>query len=254
MKRCYFCGTQATSYEHAPPKLMFRGFVCDSITVPSCESHNSHKSGADQAVVAGFLTPLRWRLQRPGVAAKLPPDVIRAVEIASKSFERAKRKAVPTYLLKNPPPQLADQPSVAFITPQVEIRAWIRQLNAAILYSSIRTHAHGTRWQEALVWSPSWVPGPSPQPLDFESVRDTLLEGELLKKELESLPWEAGWSAHPKPYPSSLYHFDVHFKSPGSIVVSHHFYGNYTWYVAISLSPKAVKAIKESCHPPTLAA
>ena len=234
---------------------MFRGFLCDRITVPSCDTHNSHKSGADQAVVAAFLTPLRWKLQKSAeAAATLSPEVIKAIEIASQSFERAKRKAVPTYLLKNPPPHLADQPSVAYITPQVEIRAWIRQLSAAVLHSALRIEAHSSQWEEALVWSPSWVPGPSPEPLDFESVRDDFLRGEPLKTELEALPWEAGWSAHPRPYPSTLYHFDVHFKSRGSIVLRHHFYGNYTWYVAISMPSKAVNTIKQSCNPPKLAA
>jgi hypothetical protein len=37
---------------------MFKGFECDSITVPSCDRHNSAKGGNDQAIVNGLLIPL----------------------------------------------------------------------------------------------------------------------------------------------------------------------------------------------------
>src|SRR5258706_15617847 len=57
-KPCYYCGSQANSDEHAPPRQMFKGFSCDSITVPSCSTHNSEKGGADQAIVSAFLIPL----------------------------------------------------------------------------------------------------------------------------------------------------------------------------------------------------
>ena len=52
---CYFCGGPATTMEHAPPKQMFRAFECDSITVPSCDEHNTRRSASDQAIVSADI-------------------------------------------------------------------------------------------------------------------------------------------------------------------------------------------------------
>lgn len=63
---CYYCGGKTTSDEHAPPRQMFRAFDCDSITVPSCETHNSAKAGRDQAIVSAFLIPTQNRIDAGG--------------------------------------------------------------------------------------------------------------------------------------------------------------------------------------------
>lgn len=66
---CYYCGKQATSDEHVPPKCLFpeqkdvfdifkKDYRINLITVPSCEDHNSKKSGDDEyllACLAGIL-------------------------------------------------------------------------------------------------------------------------------------------------------------------------------------------------------
>jgi hypothetical protein len=66
-KSCYFCGGPATSDEHVPPKAFFpedgalpnaRSLRVNLITVPSCDLHNSRKSGDDEAffaVIAGSI-------------------------------------------------------------------------------------------------------------------------------------------------------------------------------------------------------
>jgi hypothetical protein len=61
---------------------MFRGFPCDSITVPSCYEHNSAKGGADQAIVSTFLVPLK-----NGIGTyTLDEDVLKAIKRAEPRF------------------------------------------------------------------------------------------------------------------------------------------------------------------------
>ncbi|WP_105177092.1 hypothetical protein [Clostridium cagae] len=61
--RCYWCGKQATSREHVPPKCLFpegkdvneiynKNFRKDLITVPSCDKHNLEKSNDDEYLMA----------------------------------------------------------------------------------------------------------------------------------------------------------------------------------------------------------
>ena len=47
----YYCGTQASTRENLHPKQIFKGFHVDSITAPSCEKHNTEKSGDDEEIV-----------------------------------------------------------------------------------------------------------------------------------------------------------------------------------------------------------
>ncbi|HEY3289211.1 MAG TPA: hypothetical protein VGK87_03695, partial [Anaerolineae bacterium] len=79
-KTCYYCGKPATSLEHVPPRMMFSGFDCGSITVPSCATHNTHKRGHDQAIVNMMLQGLNEG--GGNVGDKYPPlgaDVKKAI-------------------------------------------------------------------------------------------------------------------------------------------------------------------------------
>lgn len=54
-KTCYMCSEPATSREHVPPLCFFPEkdeFRKNLITIPSCEKHNSIKSGNDQYLFA----------------------------------------------------------------------------------------------------------------------------------------------------------------------------------------------------------
>jgi len=58
---CYYCGKlpndkAPSSKEHVPPKMMFKGFNCDSITIPACANHNTNKNIGDRAVVCIFCS------------------------------------------------------------------------------------------------------------------------------------------------------------------------------------------------------
>jgi len=49
MNQCYFCGKEAVTKEHVPPKSMFPSHMRqDLIKVPSCKKHNNEKSGNDE--------------------------------------------------------------------------------------------------------------------------------------------------------------------------------------------------------------
>src|SRR5690349_13742801 len=78
---CYYCGQSSSGREHVPAKALFRGFQCSRITVPACPTHNTSKSGDDQAVVSmllqavevmgrlGYLTQTRARALQSGRSA-----------------------------------------------------------------------------------------------------------------------------------------------------------------------------------------
>ncbi|MGC5772399.1 hypothetical protein [Paenibacillus pabuli] len=62
-QQCYWCGKQAISREHVPPRCLFpadkdvkkifnQSFRSELITVPSCDEHNSLKSGEDEYLMA----------------------------------------------------------------------------------------------------------------------------------------------------------------------------------------------------------
>jgi hypothetical protein len=66
---CYWCGKEATSHEHIPPKCLFpekkdiehifnQSFREELITVPSCDLHNSKKSKDDEYLLVCLSTML----------------------------------------------------------------------------------------------------------------------------------------------------------------------------------------------------
>lgn len=62
---CYWCGKEASSMEHVPPKCLFpeekdvrdvfnKTFRNNLITVPSCDEHNMNKSNLDEYLMANL--------------------------------------------------------------------------------------------------------------------------------------------------------------------------------------------------------
>lgn len=67
MAKCYRCGQKATSREHYPPKALFpRNSKLQLKTVPSCDLHNSARSGDDQY----FLAHIAIHCSREGNLAR----------------------------------------------------------------------------------------------------------------------------------------------------------------------------------------
>ncbi|MHA6196408.1 hypothetical protein ACX3YG_18790 [Pseudomonas wadenswilerensis] len=63
-EQCYYCGEPSINREHVPPKCFFpegadKNYRVNLITVPSCELHNSGKSGDDQYMMIYFAAGAR---------------------------------------------------------------------------------------------------------------------------------------------------------------------------------------------------
>ena len=239
---CYYCGRQARSKEHAPPKQMFKAFSCDSITVPSCEDHNSAKGGCDQAIVSALLKSLYHSIE------EFPPEdeVLKAIRVAEPSFERAKRRAISSALLKNPPEVLKDLPELVYLVPSMDIKGWMRQLTAAMVYDGTQVVDLTIGWPEAFVWSPHFLEAEDPVSVGYEpalSALDTMRE---IQFQLDQSAWEDGWSAYPRPYPSIIYAFQVLFAPNREVIFKHGFYNNrFTWYVRFSASEETLAKLRE---------
>jgi hypothetical protein len=239
-KACYYCGIKATSLEHAPPRQFFKGFPCDSITVPSCDKHNTEKSGNDQAIVNAFLIALRNGSER----WPLEPEIKDAISRALPSFELTKRKAVDMPLITDPPVCIADFPNVSHIAPSASIRSWVRQLTAALVYKAANEYKASMVWDTVIAWSPNLVESDEASPMQFSQVVSVLTKKEETKESLDSLKWVNGWSAHPRSYPPFIYTFDIHIAS-GEVIFRHWFYKRFLWYVWFNAGPNIIAKLLE---------
>lgn len=237
---CYYCGGAACSNEHAPPKQMFKGFCCDSITVPACEKHNSSKGGNDQAIVSMFLIPLYNGRE----TYDLEDEILRAIELAEGAFPRTKRRAINSPLFNDAPEEFKDLPNVAYLIPDVDIKGWVRQLTAALLYDAIQSIDSTIKWNEAISWSPDWVEASDPTAVTFEETVSTLIKKQITQLQLEQFSWANGWSAYPRPYPTSIYCFQIHFES-NEIIFKHKFYNRYNWYVWLPATQETMSKLND---------
>ena len=234
---CYYCGAQASSLEDAPPKQFFKGFACDSIKVPSCNEHNTAKCASDQAIVSAFLLALRSGSE----SYRLEAEIIKAIEKAEPSFVRAKRKAVSAPLISNPPECLAGLPPVAHLAASADIRSWVRQLTAALVYDASKAFDPHIKWNKAIAWSPNWIESDKPSPIELSHVLSEFRKKGDTRVRLDQLQWFEGWSAHPRKYPPSIYAFELHFESQlQEVVFCHRFYERFNWYVQFSATEATI--------------
>jgi hypothetical protein len=215
---------------------MFRAFNCDSITVPSCDEHNSKKGGNDQAIVSALLIPLDSGRDQ----YSLEPEIEEAIKVAKSSFERSKRIAVRSQLLVDPPPGLEDLPDLAHVDPSVQLATWVRQLTAGLVYSKIGPASHTISWSKATSWSPHWFPTSDPGPVTYSEARANVEAKEPQIALLNQLTWRQGWSAHPRAYPAVIYRFNLHLFKDKYVMFRHTFYNRYTWYVAFKASKRCI--------------
>lgn len=238
---CYFCGELSTSNEHAPPKQMFRAFSCDSITVPSCEQHNSSKGGHDQAIISAFLIPLSNSAEK----IDLEEDILKALKKAQSSFERVKRRAINSPMLKNPPEILKDLPNLAYLISEIDIEGWIKQLTAALVWDCTRAYDSTIDWLNSIAWSPDWISARGPASIEHGYARAVFEKNKKMQNLLDQLAWADGWSAYPHPYPNTIYAFQVHFEPNNEVIFRHRFYGRYSWYAWFSASSNTVASLKK---------
>ncbi len=237
VKQCYFCGDSATSREHAPPQMMFKGFECDSITVPSCDLHNSKKSGRDQAIIHGFFKSLRYYYDT------LEGDVLKAFNIAEPAFQYTKRTAVETKMFRNPSYQIGLLPRLAYLPSEIDMPGWVSQLSAAIVCDGTQSYDQSVKWEKIKVASPSWVPAAEPESVDENKAISYFIKWDEVKNYLEKKSWRNGWSAHPRSYPRRIYKFRLHF-STSEIILNHIFYERYNWFVWIPIIKQLVSKLE----------
>lgn len=220
---CYFCGAPASSTEHVPPKQMFRAFDCDRITVPSCEAHNSNKGGDDQSIVSAFLLSL---VEGVRVSAwSLEPDVEKALNVHTSAFQYVKNSTFAAPLITDAPKPM---PNLGYS--KSDLKQWIRQVTAAILFSATQTFDPSIEWANATIWSPNWLSSPTPTPITTAQYLEQFEFSDIsIKPIFENREWAQGWSARPRPYPKDIFRFYLNLER--HIFFKHVFYNRYTWYI-----------------------
>lgn len=242
---CYYCGCPAYSREHAPPRQMFKALKgrCDSITVPSCDEHNTRKSGKDQAIINALLMSLdAWLSYKGSDKSSLDPLVVKAINRAKSLFHYTKEHVESGPLISDPRQELR-LPNLAYVRPSADIRAWMRQLTAALAYDAIGAFDSAANWGEATAWSPDFYPREGGQPFDRGELLVQYHANVDLQKVLAKLTWWDGWSAHPRAYPRDIYRFHMCFLAECGAIFKHVFYNSYAWYVEFSASERTMKGL-----------
>jgi len=244
-KRCYYCGAPPpNSREHAPVRAMFEAFSCDSITVPSCDKHNTEKGLDDRAIVEflikGSFVGLRY--------GSLTPNIFKAMEKAEPKLGNADEVSLRSWL-NDPQGELGS--SLAYLDGSIDIKVWMRQLTAALVWSATGNFDESIEWDNARVSSPEFIQ--SEGGLEIEQARLELQRSRVAKAEITKaiLSWWRGWSAYPRSYPFDIYHFEIGFSSQdflqenseSEIIFKHSFYRHYSWYVRFAASKETKKNI-----------
>ena len=244
--QCYYCGDRAEGYEHAPPRLLFKAFCCDSITVPACRRHNSEKSGDDQAVVYAMLQSLA---ASSGVWPQ-SETVKRAIKAAASGFGTTRRRTFLIHMFDDSAPEeFSEFPRVSYVYSAERIEEWHRQLTAALVYDGLGRFDRAISWTQAESFAPSFVECSAPQPLPLGYVLSVMYANRAVETELAGMDWIEGWSAHPRPYPSDIYRFWMVFSS-NLVVFRHRFFDAFDWYVGFRASRQTARALERRAMRP----
>lgn len=234
---CYYCGQPATGQEHVPPKQMFRAFDCDSITVPSCEAHNTSKSFDDQIIIDLLAHAVEWQPRR----VPLSHHAAEAVSLRYSSFRHTKRRIQHAKLVEHP--MLAPTP---YLEPETNIQAWMQHAAAALVFDGTGFQDASIDWPAAVVFSPTFLPGPKAPPLPLDDAAECLTERQRMGDAADgSFDWLEGWSAEPKAHPPDVFAFRVAFDDEGSVGLRLLFYGESRWYVITHMSGRTRRALRE---------
>lgn len=233
-KPCYYCGAPPPSTrEHAPVRFMLEAFNCDSITVPSCDKHNSEKNLDDRALVAFMLSGLYYSLLKGSFSA----NVMKALVYSHPKLSDAKEVDLRPFLsnrddvLSFPLSHIADTESVF---------SWMRQLTAALTWSVVGEYDPSIDWNGSEVFSPNYIKGDRGFSTDegIEKIGSRRIRAESLNR--AALKWWPGWSSYPDSYPPDIYRFEISFcsmsnfnsyESNRSVMFRHRFYSQFDWYV-----------------------
>jgi len=245
---CYYCGASPPcSREHVPPRTLFTGFVCDSITVPSCDRHNSEKSGDDHAVLTCLMETLRSVQSLNTGDTGFPKEVVKAIKIAESNFFLSKNVYTLTPVIHSWPDSI-NRP-VPYIKSGRFLQSWLRQLTAGIIWSAIGRHESSLMFEDSIVLSP--VFWPASKQLEPNEVKVIAIRKQLLRQDFNEMRWIPGWSAHPRNYPKRLYRFAVSFPpfpdkySIYNFSIRHIFYDELDWFVFLSTSASIRDELEE---------
>jgi hypothetical protein len=237
---CYFCGKPSTSMEHAPPKMFFRGFSCDSITAPSCDDHNSDKSGDDQSIVSALIQSLNNIQTKNDSTLGFSPEVQKAIEIAKSSFNSTKERVKSVDLFETS--GYKDEfPKVAHL--QGKIDGWIKQLTAVLVWDTNKSFEGAIDWEKAVVQSPNWLPSNLPEPILIENIIENANIAQEVEKMESKIDWTDGWSASPRKYPPEIYQFYFTDAKENDVIFKHRFYERYNIFILFSANEKIINAI-----------
>jgi hypothetical protein len=204
--------------------MLFKNVDCDSITVPSCDDHNGEKSGADQAILSVFAL----ELVESGSVNNAPKDVQSSVAHLKKAFKHVLRSAKAVNM--PPEPEFVRRGSSIAATTQ-DHRSWIKCVSAGLIWDATQSFDQRIRWETVISWSPNFTPLRE-RPYNLESALRKMRSNALQIDELNSLPWYAGWSASPRPYPHDVYRFEANFDT-STLGFRHTFFNTYVYYVFV---------------------
>jgi hypothetical protein len=234
MECCYYCGNKKTSREHLPPQQIFRGFKVDCMTVPSCDKHNTKKTGDDEAIVKSML----MALEKGDVS--LNDDVKLALEIVKQHFHQVKRKASERTLYKHKDKDY----NFIILSPEVDLSDWIRKLSAGLIYYKTKFFDCNNQFANSIVFERnSYHNHETPKDLSFyEEEYNRKME---LVRLLENVDWINGWNDTKNIYPETLYAFYYSFIGEKSIIIKHIFYQQFTHVNLIELSDETLINLKK---------
>jgi len=244
-KACYYCGATAPStQEHAPPKLMFASFDCDSITVPSCKIHNNEKSNKDRAIITCLIKSLHRAIESGFPVDSVPSKVFKTIADLKPYFAQANREVSDHSYLSNP--------ELDFKLPAINVSVyeWIKQLSAALVWSVVGEFDPAVKWDGSLVWSPLYVE--STESMELIDRLSQVVRNQMAERHIESFDWKIGWSAFPRNYPPEIYNFKICFsptliqKIDGEVAFRHQFYGSLNWYIWFAPSQQTRQTLEEA--------
>lgn len=234
---CYYCGQEATGQEHVPPGQMFKGFDCDSITVPSCEAHNASKCGDDQTIIDLLMRGVDWQRTR----APISQDAQEALLLRSSSFSYTKHRIDHAKLVDHPM-----LPEIPYLEPETDIHGWMQHVVAGLVFDGVGFHDASVDWSTAFVFSPGFVRREKIPTLSPKECTEWLNEiVEMADGADRSFEWFEGWSGQPRPYPRDVFFFRVGFHDEGFVCVRLQFYGDSQWYVVAGVSDRTRRALRD---------
>jgi hypothetical protein len=227
MKECYFCGKKANSKEHIPPKQMFKGFNINRMTVPSCNDHNTNKSGEDESIIKAMLMAIEKSKNN-----NLNQEMLIALDEVKGHYEQVKKKVTEEKVYVD------YDKEIVCLDVSIKLDHWIKELSAGMIHYKIKCFDVNNKYDDSKVVERNSYSKNIAYLKDFEKERNEKIK---LQKLIEIGIWCDGWI--PKNgYPENLYFFKYKFRN-SSIIIKHIFYKSFVYYNLIEISDESKKIL-----------